>query len=113
MLDWILPSYLQIEVKPIYGWGWLREGGTPMEVPAPFPLDATILTPGAPFKSAFGVVAAERHELNGLWIWLWQRTSGDDPTFNVSAFRDRPIRLEAIHKAHACITGFATASLLR
>jgi hypothetical protein len=104
------PEAMQVQVTPLHGFGWLHDGGMPMEAPTPFALDVTILAKGEPFKEAFGFVAEKGHELSGPWVWLWQRTTGDYPTYNLSVFADRPAKSEDFATARASITGFSTAS---
>jgi hypothetical protein len=50
--------------------------------------------------------AESDHPLTGLWIALLQRTGGNHPTFNLSAYGQRPLDPKAAR--NAMLTGFAS-----
>jgi hypothetical protein len=78
---------MRVRVTPVYGYGWYPGGSQPeMEVPGEFSFEATIFEDGSPFKGAFGLVSEPDHPLTGLWVVLWQRSQGDEPAYNLSAF---------------------------
>lgn len=58
-----------IDVKPIYGWGWVIAGERRFEVPEPF----TLQLEHAEAKRWTGVVLDEDHEFEGQRVELSQR----------------------------------------
>jgi hypothetical protein len=103
----MLRAQIKVRVTPQYGYGWYRCGEKhAMDVPPEFTFEATTLLPGVPFRAVLGQVSEVDHELSGLWVALTQRTSGDHPTYNLSAFREKPTDP---FKDRSAITGFASA----
>lgn len=102
---------MRVRVTPVYGFGWSPGGSQPaMEVPGEFSFEATIFEDGSPFKGAFGLVSEPNHPLTGLWVVLWQRSQGDEPTYNLSAFAKKPDDLARLTIA-ARITGFCVCAI--
>ena len=66
-------------------------GGSPIDVPTPIELDATILKPGEPFQVALGQCGESSfHPLAGLWVQLSQRHAPSDGHCNLYAFSEMP-----------------------
>ena len=102
---------MKARVIPQYGFGWYGQDGPPaLEVPRDFSCEIEVLEPGSPFKAANGQVSEPNHPLTGLWIMLWQRTMGDMPTYNLSAFKNRPPEPFETGTSKPVITGYALAA---
>src|ERR1700759_5220394 len=96
---------MKVRVKPAYGFGWYRHGETTaLSVPPDFLFEPEILEQGSPFIQAIGRLNEPAHPLSSLWIYLWQRTRGDRPTYNFRAFPDKPLDPS---KEQPVLTGFA------
>lgn len=96
----------ELLVEPQYGFGWTSKAGEPVKVPERFPLLAERLAPGL----LIGSVEADGHPLSGQWVALVQRTKGENPTYNLYVFPDRPGDVAAAVRSSgqtANLTGFA------
>ena len=79
-----------VRVLPQYGWGWTRQGAR-VEEPPPFTIEITEASsePGP----IVGAVRTANHPLTGLWVSLYRRTGGPQPTFTLLAHREPPALL--------------------
>ena len=95
---------MKVRVKPAYGYGWYTAAMQMSEVPPAFSVDLEIIDPDSPFRAAMGLVAERDHLLTGLWVVLQQRTSGNEHTYNLDAYKEKP-QFEGMQTP--AITGFA------
>ncbi|HEY5338886.1 MAG TPA: hypothetical protein VIJ85_11825 [Rhizomicrobium sp.] len=82
---------LNLTIKPIYGWGWFKEG-TVFDVPSQFDLAVSVTKPDDVqlFKAAIGKVDCVGHPLHEMWVFLSPRHTPDDGDSNVSIFYNQP-----------------------
>jgi len=89
-----------IEVRPVYGHGWLVGGELRREVPAVFIMRLEHSKP----QSWEGMVLTEGHEFEGLRVTLTQRHLEWSGYVNIVVEADRPTsgsgQLEALPSAH-------------
>ena len=89
-----------IEVKPVYGHGWLIGGEPRREVPAAFTMRREHSQP----KSWDGIVLTEGHEFEGRRVTLTQRHLEWSGYVNIAVEADRPTsgsgQLEALPSLH-------------
>ena len=98
---------MKVLVRPVHGFGWYTAGGlTTGDVPPEFPVDLEIVEPGSPFQTAIGLVSERDHPFTGLWIVLQQRTRGNEPSYNLIAYNEKPL---FDHAQKPALTGYATA----
>ncbi len=89
-----------IEVKPVYGYGWLIEGEPRRELPAVFTMRVEHSEP----KSWDGIVLTEGHEFVGRRVTLTQRHLEWSGYVNIAVEADRPTggwgQLDALPSLH-------------
>lgn len=89
-----------IEVRPIYGYGWLIGGEPRREVPAAFAMRLERSEP----KSWEGIVLTRGHEFEGRRVTLTQRHLDWSGYVNIAVEADRPTsgsgQLEALPSLH-------------
>lgn len=81
---------MKLRVIPLYGHGWFRSDMSILDVPEEFDLIAVETRGSFPFEIVVGKVEGNGHLLSGRWLLLSRRTSGEYPTYNLSAFADWP-----------------------
>lgn len=75
-----------VEVKPVYGYGWLIAGEPRRKVPAAFTMRLECSQP----KLWVGIVVSEGHEFEGRRVTLAQRHREWSGYVNISVEADRP-----------------------
>jgi hypothetical protein len=104
-------------VDPQFGYGWQKDGKT-ISVPPPFRIG--VIRHKKDHKADIhrliaGRVSEPGHALDGLWVTLYPRTTGPDPSYNVYFYEEEPsfIRRGDIDpfSVPRIITGFGALTL--
>lgn len=104
---------MNLQITPIYGWGWSDSKGDVVTVPSPFELEVEVIEAGQPFYSALVRLTAPDHPLTRFWILLAQRHAQNDGDYNLLAFSEKPNIRDVTHNfpLKPLIIGFASAKV--